>query len=302
MAWIKRNKFFAIGCVLALGLLGAAGFYDYQSWSRNETALAKLNDIYGNLKRLTGEKPSPGNDKIKNIETAKEQESNVRAWMSQTGKFFQPIDPIPRAGDGTMKTDEFARALSRTIDQLQRDATNANVALPPDYGFSFTAERNRVTFAPGSLKPLSEQMGEVRALAEILFAARVNSVDSMQRVRVSDEDMAGLTSDYIGESSETNELAVLTPYQITFRAFSPEIAQTLAGFENSPHGFIVKGINVQRATAGSDDAATGGVAPPPPPPETPPMQAGRGGLQTVLKEQLLRVTLQVEIVKLLPKN
>ena len=185
MAWIKRNKFFVIGCVLALGMLGAAGFYDYQSWSRNEAALSNLNEIYGNLKQLTGEKPSPGNDKVKNIETAKEQERNVRSWISQTGKFFQPIDPIPRAVDGAMKTDEFARALSRTIDQLQRDATNANVALPPDYGFSFTAERNRVTFAPGSLKPLSEQMGEVRALAEILFAARVNSVDSVQRVRVS---------------------------------------------------------------------------------------------------------------------
>ena len=30
--------------------------------------------------------------------------------------------------------------------------------------------------------------------------------------------------------------------------------------------------------------------------------AGKGRLQTVLKEQLLRVTLEVEIVKLLPKS
>jgi hypothetical protein len=30
--------------------------------------------------------------------------------------------------------------------------------------------------------------------------------------------------------------------------------------------------------------------------------AGKGGLQTVLKEQLLRITLEVEVVKLLPKS
>jgi hypothetical protein len=33
-----------------------------------------------------------------------------------------------------------------------------------------------------------------------------------------------------------------------------------------------------------------------------PPAADKGGLQTVLKEQLLRVTLEVEIVKLLPKS
>ena len=30
MAWIKRNLFFVIGGILAIGLLGAAGFYDLQ--------------------------------------------------------------------------------------------------------------------------------------------------------------------------------------------------------------------------------------------------------------------------------
>ncbi len=42
MIWIKRNLFFVIGGVLALGLLGAAGFYDYTSWRRNTVAFDKL--------------------------------------------------------------------------------------------------------------------------------------------------------------------------------------------------------------------------------------------------------------------
>ena len=89
----------------------------------------------------------------------------------------------------------------------------------------------------------------------------------------------------------------MTPYTVTFRAFSPEIAQVLAGFASSPHGFIVKSINVQPAGAAGDGAASrahgrtvggggGGIA-------APARAGGRarqGGLQTVLNEQLLRVT------------
>jgi hypothetical protein len=295
MGWIKRNKFFVIGVILALGMLGAAGFYDYQSWSRNEAAFDKLNEIYSTLQQLTNKKLSPGNGgKVDNIKAAQEQERQLRAWERRARTYFQPIERIPDDNKGAMRTEEFARALSLTIDQLQRDAAGANVTLPPDYGFSFTAERNRVTFAPGSLEPLATQLGEVKTLAEIIFAAQVNSLDRVARFRVSDDDASGPQSDYIDDSPQKNELGVLTPYQITFRAFSPEIAQVLAGFENSPHGFIVKGINVQRADATADASA---AAPPPPA-----MTAGRGGLQTVLKEQLLRVTIEIEIVKLSPRN
>jgi hypothetical protein len=301
MAWIKRNKFFAIGCILALGMLGAAAFYDYKSWSRNTAAFDKLNEIYGTLQQLTSKKPSPGNEKVNNIEIARDQERQTREWIRQTRNYFQPIEPIPDANDVPMKTEEFAQGLSRTLKQLQDDASSANVTLPPDYGFSFTAERNRVTFAPGSLEPLSVQLGEVKTISEILFAAGINSLDGVQRVHVSDDDATGPQGDYIVDNSQTNDLAVLTPYQVTFRAFSPEIAQVLAGFENSRHGFIVKSIAVQRADAVGADAS-GAPSSAPPPETAPAMPAGRVGLQTVLKEQLLRITLQVEIVKLLSKN
>jgi len=310
MVWIKRNKFFAIGVLLALGLLGAAGFYDFQSWNRNADAFTKLDEIYKQLQELSVKKPSPGNSKTDNIKAAKEQESQLRAWIRQSRKYFQPIDRIPGANSGALRAKEFGDALSQTIAQLQHDATGANVTLPPDFSFSFTAERNRLTFAPGSLEPLSTQLGEVKTIAGILFAARVNSVDSVQRLRVSDDDATGPQSDYLDETPTPNTLAVITPYMITFRAFSPEIAETLAGFENSPHGFIVKGINVQRADGTADATAPGAMpaapidtlAPATAPAPAAPAVAGRGGLQTVLKEQLLRVTMEVEIVKLTRGN
>jgi hypothetical protein len=302
MGWIKRNKFFVIGLVLALGMLGAAGFYDYQSWNRNAAAFDKLNEIYGNLHELTSKKISAGNDKIDNVKAAQEQERQLRSWIREARKYFQPIERIPAGGNGSLKSEEFGKGLSRVIAELQHAAAAANVTLPPDFGFSFTAERNRLTFAPGSLEPLATQLGEVKTISEIFFDARVNSLDSVQRLRVSDDDTTGPQSDYIDETGVTNDLAVLMPYQITFRAFSPEIAQVLAGFENSPHGFIVKGVNVQRADGTGDTTVAGAPVAPAEPPMAPAMPTGKGGLQTVLKEQLLRVTVEVEIVKLSPRN
>jgi hypothetical protein len=343
MAWIKRNLFFVIGGILALGLLGAAGFYNYKGWSHNSAAFDKLNEIYGTLRNLTGQKPSPGNEKVDNIAAAREQERQIRDWIRQAAGYFQPIAPIPNTGNNAVSSEAFAAALRRTIDQLQHEADAASVTLPPKYNFSFEAQRSLVKFS-GSLGALAAQFGEVKTISEILFAARVNSLDGIQRVRVSDDDANGPQADYFDDHSVTNNLAVLTPYQITFRSFSPEVGEVLAGLASSPHGFIVKSINVQPAGAAAATApetaalmpaalmpavpmlaepmpaepmlaqpylppglrarpAIPPAAPPAAPPTTLPTRVpGRGGLQTVLNEQLLRVTLVVEVVKLLPKK
>jgi hypothetical protein len=302
MGWIKRNLFFFIGGVFALLLLGAAGFYDYRSWDHNSTAFEQLNEIYGKLKEFNDKKPQPGNAKIDNIRAAKEQERQVREWIGQAGGYFKPIAAIPNTPEVT--SEEFAADLRRTIDQLQHEAATASVQLPPKYGFSFEAQRSIVKFAPGSLPALSVQLGEVKQISEIMFAARVNSLDGIQRVRMSDDDAGGPQTDYLGEFSVTNNLAVLTPYAITFRSFSPELALVLSDLAASPYGFVVKAVNVAPAGAGTQsDNSPGmpnreGMPILPVPPQNP--GTDRGGLPTVLQEQLLRVTLEVVIVKPLP--
>jgi hypothetical protein len=296
MAWIKRNLFFVISLVVALVLLAAAVVYDLQSLAHNSTAKGKLNEIYGSLQQIGGGKFLWGNAKINNIQTAKEQRAQIQEWINKTTDYFKPITAIPNSPD--VSSEAFAAALRRTIDQLQREAGDASVELPPKYGFSFEAQRSTVKFASGSLPQLSVQLGEVKTISEILFAARVNSLDSVQRARISDDDTAGPQADYINDVSVTNDLAVLTPYAVTFRSFSGELSTVLDGFAASPNGFIVKGISVAPAgQAAQADAGPNGL-----PPVTAPPSAGRGGLPTVLNEKLLRVTLQIEIVKLSPRK
>ena len=87
-----------------------------------------------------------------------------------------------------------------------------------------------------------------------------------------------------------------------------------AGFAASPHGFIVKGVNVSPAGMTPSMGGPGafgrgeggmpgeGYAPPVSPASAPGVGTGKGGLSAFLNEQLLRVTLEVVIVKPLPKK
>jgi len=360
MSWLKRNLFFVIGSLVALILMGLAGWFLYSKWSLNNDVLANLNADYAELKNLNSANPHPGSGAVNNIKLAQEQREQLKEFIKKTQTFFKPMPRIPDLPK--ISDRDFSAALSQTIEQLRNEATNASVALPPDnYNFSFTSQKSKISFAPGSLPRLAIQLGEIRALAEIFFQAKINALDNIRRERVSPDDSFGLQSDYLTEKTQTNALAVITPYEVTFRSFSTELAAVLAGLASSPHCLVVKTINVELAPAvaapeqmatplvsmvpmqyqpnpaveeemsraqreqsaqaafaaryGTGGGGTGGgiaysgigQAPPPayaPPPGGAPSATGasKGGLPTVLDEKLLKITLNLYIIKPLPQK
>jgi hypothetical protein len=311
MSWIKRNLYFVIGAAVALVLLGAAGWYFYSKWSLNDKTLGELNQSYADLANFNKQNPHPGSGSVNNIQAAKEQQQELKAFIQKGRAFFQKIEAIPDVPK--LSDRDFSAALSRTIDQLRRDAVAASVTLPPDYSFSFQLQRQKVTFGAAGLKPLAVELGEVRAICNVLFQAKVNSLDYLRRERTAD-DQAGNATDYLAEKSVTNELAVVSPYEFTFRCFSPELASVLSGFASSPNGLVVKTINVEVAGATAADNATPGTAAIPaalpPTPRlgvTPGLTAAQAaaataarGLPIVLDEKQLRVTISLAVIKPTP--
>ena len=283
MGWIKRNLYFTIGGVIALALLGWSMYYNFTSWHHNNTAWGSVQSAYTDLHNYYQGDPTPSEP---NIAIEHSQERQLRDWIGQARAHFVPIPPIPNPTNGVVTTEAFSRGLSKTIHDLQVAAVEENVELPADYSFSFAAERNLVTFSPGSLNALASHLGEVKALCDILFSSKINGIDSIQREVVSDNDTAGPQSDYLAEKTTATDLGTKTPYAVTFRCFSGDLGTVLSKLASSDHGFIVTGINVMPASG----VASSNTQNNPPPPSN--------GLVTVLDEQLLRVSLGIEVVKL----
>ncbi len=327
MSWVKRNLYFVILSAVAVVLMGLAGWFLYSKWDANNKIVAELNADYQVLQELNQKNPHPGFGKIDNDATAKEQREQLRAFTKKALEHFQRIHPIPDL-PGKLTDQDVAGALTRTIAQMQLAATNASITLPPNYSFSFEAQKSKISLAAGSLTNLANQVGEVKTICDILFQAKINSLDNFRRERISTDDNTGPQTDYLGEKTVTNDLAVLTPYECTFRCFSSELAGVLAAFAASPYGLVVKSINVEPAPAApaQEQAAPALVYQPPvgaysgyerdalrmmmrygpqamPQPVAQPVAQpapGRGGLPTVLDEKQLKITLNIMVVKLLP--
>jgi hypothetical protein len=284
MVWIKRNLYFLIGTVVALALMGGAGWYLYSRLDVNNDILGKLDEQYSKLSELAKQTPHPGTGKgksVDNIKIAEEQKGQLLAFRDKTRGFFQPIAHIPNSPKVT--DQDFVTAFRRTIEQLQHQATNASVTLPPaenGYSFSFTAEKGLLKFAPSGLEPLSAQLGEVKTICDVLFAAKVNALDGLRRERVSPDDSSSSAqqTDYLDLTTSSNELATISPYEISFRCFSPELAAVLSGFAASQHALIVKTVNVGLAPAMAAEPAPAPVTMVPQPQPIPVTPYG-GGLK-----------------------
>lgn len=348
MDWIKRNLVFVIGAAVTLVLMALAGWYSYSGWSNNGQQREEITKAYEELNSLYASKPAPGDGKkVDNIKLAKEQQKEAQEFIQKLAGNLQSIPSIPPLSPGVtnIASRDYSAALQETIAQLQKEAANSSVVLPPRYKFSFEKQASLVTFAPGTVESLAVQLGEVKAICDILNQAKVNSLDGIRRERVagSPDDLAGPATDYLNAPSVTNELAILTPYEISFRSFTPELAGVLAGFAQSRYGFIVKAVNVEPAQVSpvaEGVAATPAYAPPayvpapaaqptrlmeeglaarryagagaspygaypgaqPAPVAVSPAPAVKSGLQILLKEKQLKVTLLVHVVKLLPSQ
>ena len=329
MLWLKRNLLLAVSGFVALILLSAGVYYLYINLDKNQTVEKELMDAMGTLTNIYNSETFPHPT---NITLAKSELDKVRTAMSKAKQSFTPI-PFDKVSGLAFKTllDNTIFEL-----QKKAELSSVKLPQPEkDYAFSFSTEKTTVTFPAGSFPALPQQLAEVKALCGVLFDAKVNNLISLRRVRVGDGRDA--SSDYLDAKMtiQTNQSTgvVTTPYQVEFRSFSSELATVLESLYRSPYGLVVKAVMVDLdspAPGGALVQPQGGPAtpvvrppvrnpdrPPPgtrgvppgqrPPPANPNAPAAVGvagvsvtpkeGLQTVLNEKLLKITLLIEVVK-----
>jgi hypothetical protein len=140
-------------------------------------------------------------------------------------------------------------------------------------------------------------------------------LDAVQRERTADDSNPANgasvgANDYTDSISLTNGNVVITPYQVTFECFTPELANVISSFANQQHTVVVKTLNVlpvdsmMGGEGGYGGGYPGGGYPgggyPGAYGATPPPVAAGRGLSTVIDEKKLKVTLLLDFVKIVP--
>lgn len=249
MTWLKRNLFLVIGGLIALGLLGFAGYNLYAKKQQVDAVTVDLNAQTEELKRLMTRDPHPDQE---NIDAAKREQTKFAEFLNQSRKHFVPVIKFDK-----LDSAAFKELLEKTIAGLERDADRTGVDLPSKYNFTFSSQRTRLDFAAETLVPLATQVAEIKALCDVLYQARVHSLVSLRRVPVAKED-EGAADYLLGKKPVTNTVtgAILCPYEMTFQGFSAELAAVLEGFYRSSNCFIVKNIDVQTNVVTVADATS----------------------------------------------
>jgi hypothetical protein len=235
MAWIKRNLYFVITVVVALGVTGYCGYLLFTVLNENSEVADKYNGSKSSLDGLLHQTPFPSPE---NIKSAEADAARVRNFLADFRKPFAPF-PTPPKED----VQGFNTYLTKIIAQFGAEATNAGVGLDPGYAFSFSQQVGKLNHPIEAIGPWMVQMEEIRAILHILYAAKINYLEKIKRVSISQDDMGA--DDYIQFTNTTTSWGSISPYMVTFRGFSAEIANVLAGIASSSNCFIVKAIYVQ---------------------------------------------------------
>jgi hypothetical protein len=305
-----------IGGVVALALLGFAGFYLFTKIQQDQAVTEELSAATQKLETLAKRDPYPNPE---NIKSAKDEAKRLQSFLGEVEKHFAPA-PYPAELDNK----NFRTYLDNTRSQLLADAQKAGVEVPTNYWFTFGAQKGAMTFSSASLQPLASQLADIKMICQVLFDAKVNSLVWLKRVPVDKEQDSLGSQDYLSAKAVTNNWSVVMPYEVTFQGFSSELASVLEGLVRMPHCFVVTNIVVEpAANAGSPtDQTSPGYAnryvyqPPPDPanlmrsrygsrygpmPQMAPPQVVRpvaSGPTTILDAKPLRFTLSVQAVKL----
>ena len=319
MAWIKRNLILVVSGVVTLLLLGLGGYYLWSAIQKNAQIDNDINTTKEEIKRILEKPVTPT---AENLKLAKAEGLKLNSFVADAKKLFPGTPPPSEA----LNSPSFKSLLANTITELHRQASLVPTRLesngPLLYYFTFEAQRLALNLPPESLRPLYERLNEVQFISEVLFKSRINRLVTLHRAAVLGErpvggaQASGGGNDYLPATVKIDQETgmALWPYEVTFDCFTTEFAAVLEGLQNGKYGVLIKSVAVNPA---DETPNAPGVrqpfqpaAPGQPPRRLPPGRnpanapaaaapagAPTAPMITMINERLIRVTLNLEIIK-----
>jgi len=257
--YAKRHAFGILGLLLAVGFIAGGFVWNGKTAKKMDAAAAAYDAALANRDKIQNRQIKVD---IKNVEVLGQVADDYEEFTKEAGKVFvtQQLNQ--------MTSNEFMNFMTQTIVMLNRKATNNLVKLPKDllkrqdidFSFTFAPLMEAAEISKDRIPELQIQLEDIKEIAGVLFENRIQSLEILQRNRVTDEDRrAGASPNYLDTRlTYTNSISVIRPYTVKFRCLSDGIAMALSGFAKKKTFYVVRTMEVTPAGAASATGGAGG--------------------------------------------
>ncbi len=255
----KRHAFGVLGLLFAIGFIAGGFVWKGKTAENMKNADAAYDAALANRDKIQNAQIKVD---IKNVEVLGLVADDYEEFTKEAGNLLvtQQINQ--------MTSNEFMNFMTQTIVLLNRKATNNLVKLPKDllkrsdinFSFTFAPLMEAAEISKDKIPELQIQLEDIKEIADALFENRIQSLELLQRNRVTDEDRrAGANPNYLDtRMAYTNSISVVRPYTVKFRCLSDGIAMVLSGFAKKKTFYVVRTMEVTPAGASSATGGAGG--------------------------------------------
>lgn len=254
--YLKRHLLGIVGLLLAGGFVAGGFVLNGKFATSMETAKAEYEGAVANRDKIQNSSVKVDS---KNVAVLRDVAKEYTDFVTSAGQVFGSKIPAP------MNSNDYLNYMVQTIALLNEQATNNLVRVPNDlltradlnFSFTFAPLMTQAEISEDKIPELQVQMEDIKNICQILFDSRIQSIEQIQRNRVTTEDRKALANpNYLDtRQAYTNSISVVRPYRVKFRCLSNGIAKTLSGFAKQDTFYVVRTLEVTPAGAST---ATGG--------------------------------------------
>ena len=258
--YLKRHLLGIVGLLLAAGFVGGGFVLNGKMTASVEAADAEYKSAVANRDKI--QNSSLKVDR-KNVDVLIDVKTEYTDFVANAGQVFGSKLPTP------LNSNDFLNYMVQSIALMNEQATNNLVNIPNDlltradlsFSFTFAPLMTQAEISEDKIPELQVQMEDIKNICEVLFNSRIQSIEQLQRTRVTTEDRKALANpNYLDtRQSYTNSISVVRPYRIKFRCLSNGIAKTLSGFAKQNTFYVVRTLEVTPAGASTTTGMGSGM-------------------------------------------
>ena len=277
--YLKRHAIGLVGLILAIAFVVSGFMMKGKAEEAASSAETSYTEVEGRRTTLESGLAMGGDSQIrvddKNKKAAEQEVDVYNDFVEKAEKVFKTevFDSAPVENHAN-----FSRHLVEVIEELNQRAREANVGVITNrtnatvknpYNFTFAYLRSSPQLSRDKLPTLQKQLKDVRTIAGVLFQSDIQSIESIKRTRVCNEDFAARAAPQYLDSRKvyTNDFTAgevmlkleVNPYQLRFKGLSGSIAKALNGFASETETFyVVRKMEVTQLGAKSGSSTGGG--------------------------------------------